>query len=751
MGISSRFMGFGGSAEGPKAPADGGNNSTTGSAPWHPVIEATLSSQGIDGTASHVTGGLGGMPGVAALQLLAHLGGSSNNSTSSGGHPSGPLVIGSAATPGGLSSGRNLLKPKNNLKQTSSSFIARLQVHPDFTKLLSGQRQDGNVIERHVFVSRGRMLGWLGETTSGWIKDPIMRVFFNAPITSHDVNQWTRSPSRLDVIIGFSSSDIIWLEAISMRYGRINKSGSVYDAPVSNVRWVPGSETLLIATHSDGTCSLFEVGRDDCQPGTWTPRSGQSHDDEGLARGAAASSTQYEQQEVSQPPHGDEQISSERRPVLEAKDNEVGDDSKGPKGSTWDPHQRMLVTRPSMADVDSSKKWARQNPVAHWRVARPTTITDLAFSPDHTKLALVATDGGLRIINLMTEALEGTFESYYGALNRVVWSPDAKFLLTAGCDDLISVWTNSGHLLSRCPGHQSFVTGLAFDPWRWRVEDRTYRFVSVGEDGQVFLWDFSSAALHRPRATGTARNTRRASGQAGFVARSHSGSTSLPRGQQRESMTRRGSSFASKIAASWSGVADESGATPSGIGGNGENGAIYVLAQSRREVAELQPVASYQVGPITGQDAVCNAAGAVSAGCTIPGAVAGGGSADGASSGTSAASDAAMSRSTSAGAAGSTAGVPLGTGPSGATNVGGAGSSSQGAATGAAGASGSSAAHTGAAGTTAAGGSADKGNNAAEQGGPGDSLVDVRCRPDGLLLVHKSGTLRFLRRPSASA
>lgn len=52
--------------------------------------------------------------------------------------------------------------------------------------------------------------------------------------------------------------------------------------------------------------------------------------------------------------------------------------------------------------------------------------------------------------------------------------------------------------MARCQGHQSYVTGVAFDPWR--CDERNYRFGSVGEDAKLLLWDFSVGALHKPKA-----------------------------------------------------------------------------------------------------------------------------------------------------------------------------------------------------------------------------------------------------------
>lgn len=83
-------------------------------------------------------------------------------------------------------------------------------------------------------------------------------------------------------------------------------------------------------------------------------------------------------------------------------------------------------------------------------------------------------------------------------------------MLTGGQDDLISIWHVPGSaLIARCQGHRSFVTSVAFDPWR--CDDRNYRFGSVGEDRRLCLWDFSVGMLHRPRGAGAAPTARHGS------------------------------------------------------------------------------------------------------------------------------------------------------------------------------------------------------------------------------------------------
>lgn len=619
-----------------------------------PVLEATLASQGIDGPASHVTGGPGGLPGMAALQLLAHLGGGPPVSTTAN------LTAGLALNSGNVTANKNLLKPKNNIKQTSSSFVQRLQNHSDYTKLLQ-PRPEGN-LERFAFINRGRLLYWLGETSSGWLKDPLARLTFATTITSHDVNQLTRSPSRLDVAIAFSTSDIIWFEAISSRYSRLNKGGCVNDSPITNIRWVPGSETLILTTHTDGTCTIFDISREDSVSGSWTPNHGIT-----LKRGENGVDGRSDERARAE-------VDMNMRNGSNLSPNRLAAAAFRPLMKPWDPSSCILVTRPAMQEAanegpSGNKKttWSKLNPVAHWRVARSCTITDVAFSPDHTKLAIVSTDGLLRIINLLTETLEGSFESYYGALNKVVFSPDARFILTAGCDDLISVWASDGRLLSRCPGHSSFVRGIAFDPWRWKVEDKTYRFASVGEDGKVFLWDFSSAALVRPKMPNSANLQRRTS-QGG-------GSTfSLLQDQQ---FSRR---------ASGGGGARRASMAPAD---GGDTSAIYVKALPRGEVAELQPVASFQIGGTGLGDQMQSI---IPQSGTIPSAP------NTSSLSTGGSSNAATNNSTTPSTSTTEKLNPLS-------------------------------------------------NSSNDAGSANDLLVDVRFRPDGLLVMHKSGTLRFLQRP----
>lgn len=51
-------------------------------------------------------------------------------------------------------------------------------------------------------------------------------MFARACPTSHDVNVLTRGADHLDIIIGFTSGDIIHFDPLNNKYSRINKGVS---------------------------------------------------------------------------------------------------------------------------------------------------------------------------------------------------------------------------------------------------------------------------------------------------------------------------------------------------------------------------------------------------------------------------------------------------------------------------------------------------------------------------------------------
>lgn len=81
-------------------------------------------------------------------------------------------------------------------------------------------------------------------------------------------------------------------------------------------------------------------------------------------------------------------------------------------------------------------------------------------------LAIVSQDGFLRVFHYDTMELLGIARSYFGGFLCVCWSPDSKYVVVGGEDDLVTVWSvNERRVVARGQGHRSWVSVVAFDPY----------------------------------------------------------------------------------------------------------------------------------------------------------------------------------------------------------------------------------------------------------------------------------------------
>ncbi|EPS41467.1 hypothetical protein H072_4617 [Dactylellina haptotyla CBS 200.50] len=324
-------------------------------------------------------------------------------------------------------------KPKNNIQKSNSSFVSRVIMHEALTKKL---QETGASEDLFVFANINRAYHWLNLSAKQNKQESLSKVLFTkSHAICHDVNYVTKGATHIDIVMGFSTGDIVWFEPMSNKYSRLNKNGAINNSAVLDIQWIPGSENLFLAGHADGSLIVYDKEKEDA-------------------------------------------------PFVPEEFLEDGDAQKKPISGFF-----------TAKSVNS--KIQKFNPVAYWDVAKQA-INAFAFSPDHKHLAVVSEDGRLCIINILKEQLLDVFNSYYGGLLCVCWSPDGRYILTGGQDDLISIWSFvDRRIVARCSGHHSWVTNLAFDPWR--CDARTYRFGSVGDDGRLLLWDFSVGMLSRPK------------------------------------------------------------------------------------------------------------------------------------------------------------------------------------------------------------------------------------------------------------
>lgn len=125
--------------------------------------------------------------------------------------------------------------------------------------------------------------------------------------------------------------------------------------------------------------------------------------------------------------------------------------------------------------IQTCKSKQPRNPLFRWTFGPLTTpatgngngcINELAFSPCGLMLAIVSQDGFLRVFNYERMDLLGMARSYFGGFLCVCWSPDGKYIVVGGEDDLVTVWSlNERRVVARGQGHRSWVSVVAFDPY----------------------------------------------------------------------------------------------------------------------------------------------------------------------------------------------------------------------------------------------------------------------------------------------
>ncbi len=110
-------------------------------------------------------------------------------------------------------------------------------------------------------------------------------------------------------------------------------------------------------------------------------------------------------------------------------------------------------------------------------------ISNVAFSPDWSRLATASWDKTIIIWDAATAKELRTLTSHTERVSRVVFSPDGKWLASASADKSVKLWDAvSGKELRTMSGHTGVVHNVAFSP-------DGKRLASVSDDKTVKIWD----------------------------------------------------------------------------------------------------------------------------------------------------------------------------------------------------------------------------------------------------------------------
>lgn len=143
-------------------------------------------------------------------------------------------------------------------------------------------------------------------------------------------------------------------------------------------------------------------------------------------------------------------------------------------GKTTGPQNYVLQKEMVDATVNTVKPRNKSPVVSRWSVGHGA-INSFAFSPNLIHIAIASQDGFLRVYDFNKLELYGRMRSYFGGFLCVCWTPDGRYAVTGGEDDLVSVWSfEHRRVVSRGEGHKSYVNVVAVDPYTTVLPDPGY-------------------------------------------------------------------------------------------------------------------------------------------------------------------------------------------------------------------------------------------------------------------------------------
>ncbi|KAM7540543.1 hypothetical protein Aperf_G00000026124 [Anoplocephala perfoliata] len=219
------------------------------------------------------------------------------------------------------------------------------------------------------------------------------------------------------LLVGFAGGEIHMTDPFHKELCKVfNEEKYIERTPVTCIRWVPYSTNQFLVAHSSGHMYLYNEERSCCP----TPPVYQL-----FKKG-----TSYV--------------------VFTCKTK-----------STCNPLYNWALTN-VLADSSQSKMLEDCDA----SMAPLPSINQFAFSTCGKYLAVVTEDGYLRVFDYHRMQLYGFMRSYFGGLTCVDWSPDGKYVVVGGQDDLITIWSFTAQaVICRGQGHKSWTSVVRFDPF----------------------------------------------------------------------------------------------------------------------------------------------------------------------------------------------------------------------------------------------------------------------------------------------
>lgn len=161
----------------------------------------------------------------------------------------------------------SLATPPHPLMKSSSPVISRANTADNYLRKVSTAAQ-------FMVATHGRILNVfaLPDSAKDFSLDPplIKVTFANGVITSLDAFGYTGQNGEkvLDILLGFSTGEVIWVSAFSQRFAIFNRNGLMAKAPALACTWLAGGSFFAVG-FANGECLVLNRTLD--TPETYAP------------------------------------------------------------------------------------------------------------------------------------------------------------------------------------------------------------------------------------------------------------------------------------------------------------------------------------------------------------------------------------------------------------------------------------------------------------------------------------------------
>ncbi len=157
------------------------------------------------------------------------------------------------------------------------------------------------------------------------------------------------------------------------------------------------------------------------------------------------------------------------------------------------PVDRFASMREFLAEIDRITEAMKTVTHITTRVSDFTehthAVQTLAWSPDGKYIASAGHDKVIHIWDTTTGEVIHSYHGHTGIIWNLAWSPDSRSLISAGADEIVQIWeATTGYPLTSYTEHRGTIRAVAWSP-------KASQVASAGDDKTVKVWDLHAAQL----------------------------------------------------------------------------------------------------------------------------------------------------------------------------------------------------------------------------------------------------------------